>query len=163
MPNKVNKTTRVVRDQKMIDGTKKHLSGVSITVAGKAVTEKDAVAVLQARVDATSAVQAARAAFRKAVADERAEVAQTKAFVSSFRRAVAIAFEGALDSLSDFGIDPPKQRKRPDVQQAAETVAKAKATRAQRGTMGPKKRLKVKGTVIETAPVTQVPPPKQPA
>jgi hypothetical protein len=65
--------------------------------------------------------------------------------------------------LADFGITPPKARTPLSADQKAAAVAKRKATRAIRHTLGPKQKKNIKGTVPATAPQNSAPPATTPA
>jgi hypothetical protein len=164
MSQLLKKSTRMARDQKLIEGTNAHLKGVSLVVANKTVTAAEAVATLQARIDATNAVSTARAALQNLLEAERKELADTKQFVLELLHAVKIRFSGAADVLADFGISPPKTRKVPSPEKKALAVKRGQATRAARHTLGPKQKLAIKGVVHDTATEAQVqaplPPPK---
>jgi hypothetical protein len=163
----INKTTTVSRDLKMIEGIKKHLGNVSsVVIASKSYTPQQCVDVLQARVDAVNAAAAARATFLNLVQAARAEIAQTKQFVSALRQAIYLMFSSAIDILADFGVPAHKARKPPPPTKTAVTVEKAKATRAARHTMGKKQKLAIKGTVsdaVGAAPAPASPPAPLPA
>jgi hypothetical protein len=68
-----------------------------------------------------------------------------------------------VQTLDDYGITPPKAHKPLTVEALSEKVALNLATRKARGTVGPKKRLEIKGSVETTtgpapAPSATVPP-----
>ena len=74
-------------------------------------------------------------------------------------------FGNASQTLADFGLSPRKERAPMTVEQKAAAAAKRKATRAARGTTGPKAKLAIKGTVpapVETAPPVTVTAPAKP-
>jgi hypothetical protein len=149
----INKTTQVTRDQQMIAGIEKHLNTVpSLIVAGKTYTPAQAVAVLQARIDAANAVSAAKATYVNLVQTQRTEAAQTKQFAAALRQAVYIMFSAAVDTLADFGISPHKTRASATVGIKAITVAKNLATRAARHTMGKVQKAKIHGVVPVATP-----------
>ena len=74
-------------------------------------------------------------------------------------------FGAASQTLADFGLSPRKVRAPMTVAQKAAAAAKRKATRAARGTTGPKAKLAIKGTVpapVETAPPVTAAAPAKP-
>jgi hypothetical protein len=67
-------------------------------------------------------------------------------------------FGDASEPLSDFGLSPRKTVK-PNLEVKSTAVVKGKATRKARGTMGPKKKKAIKGTVPQ-APASPSATPK---
>ena len=65
----------------------------------------------------------------------------------AYERFVLVAFAGATQTLVDFGLTPPKARTPLTANELAVRAAKAKATRAARGTTSKKQKLGVKGDV----------------
>ena len=155
MTVKTSKSNRITADQKLIDGIKKHLSGVSLMVLGQTLTDVQSVAVLQARIDAANNSIAVRAALQSAVKAERTEVANTKTVVAALRKAILIMFGDNADTLSDFGLVPPKKRTMPTVAKKTAAVKRAKATRAARHTMGKKQKAQIHGEVATTPTIEQ--------
>ena len=148
-PN-LNQQAQIARLQKLIAGIKKHLKGGSLVIAGKSYTADEAVALLQAKVDATLAVSPAKAAWTDVVQAADAQALQTKGFASRVRQSVK-AMYSQVEVLADFGIAPPKQRTVPTTEAKAQAAAKAKATRAARHTMGSVQKSKITGTVPVTS------------
>ncbi len=106
----------------------------------KSVFQDDSVAI-----DATDT---ARKATSESVLKEKATriraakvLAALRTFLISTKGAEAVAM------LGDFGLEPPKPRGRKSVASKAVAVAKAKATRAARGTKGPVQKQDTVGTV----------------
>lgn len=148
MTNTINKRgDRITADQAMITGLQKFLAQfATLPVAGKNMTLGDIVTVFQNRIATATAAQTAEAARTAAVKADRDERANTAGFVLAVRRIVLGMFAAAPDTLAVFGLKPPKAHK-PKVTTKAAAVAKNKATRAARGTVGPKKKLAIKGAV----------------
>jgi hypothetical protein len=137
---------RLDADQKLIDGVTKHLSQIdSLTVGSQKVAPADIVKILQTRIDAAHAVVAADAAQSAAVKKERDERAKTKKFVSSFRRMVSGMFSESPDTLAEFGLKTPRVGKLSADEKAA-AVARNKATREARHTLGKKQKLEITGS-----------------
>jgi len=157
--NRVNQQDRILRDQKMIEGIKKHLKSASIVVAGKTYTSDEVVAALQARVDAANAIAPAKAAWQDLVNTATTQTEQSKSLVSGLRQTVKVMFGQTAETLADFGIPAPKPRKVLTSEEKVAAAAKAAATRAARHTMGKVQKAKVKGS----APSTSSSGPAQPA
>jgi hypothetical protein len=157
MTNTNNKRgDRIAADQAMINGILKFLAQIAtLPVGATNMTPADIVKILQDRVNAGQAVQTADAARTAAVKADRDERAKTSAFMQALRRIVLGMFQEAPDTLAIFGLTAPKVRKSKVATKAA-AVAKNKATREARGTVGPKKKLTIKGAV-PTAPATPAP------
>jgi hypothetical protein len=158
---KVNRSQRQTGDQNLIDGLQKHASTLSsLTFGGTSHPTAAIIAVLQARIASGNAVPATRATWQSTVQADRDERTKTQTFVSGLRQALQLAFAGSIDLLADFGLKPRKQPAPRTPDEKAAAVAKAKATRAARHTMGSTQKAKVKGTVSPTASAT---PPAAPA
>jgi len=147
MTNTNNKRNdRIAGDEAMIAGVQKFFAQfATLPVGATNVTPADIVKVFQDRIDKATAAQTAEAARTAAVKADRDERASTDSFVKALRRIVLGMFEAAPDTLAVFGLKPPKARKTKVATKAA-AVAKNKATRKARGTVGPKKKLSIKGT-----------------
>jgi hypothetical protein len=147
-----NRPKQLAADQKMIEGVNKHLAQfASLSVAGQIVSSTDIVKVLQTRIDVSKAATAADAARTEAVKADHDEHAKTALFVSSLRRVVVGMFITSPETLAEFGLTAPKAGK-PSAATKAAAVAKNKATRKARGTVGPKKKLAIHGNVEPPAP-----------
>jgi hypothetical protein len=147
-----NRLNRQAGDQKLADGLTKHRQALAaLMIGGASHTVDDILAILQARLAAAGAAESTRATWQTAVKADRDERAKTKTFVSGLRQALLVAFTGSIDALADFGLSPRKLRVLTPEKKAA-AAAKAKATRVARHTVGPKKKLAIKGTVPQTAP-----------
>jgi len=150
--SKSNRQSRLAADQKLIDGVMKFLSTFgSLPVDSQVLTPAEIVKVLQTRLSAGQAVVAAQAAREAAVKADRDERAKTATFVSSLRRLVEAMFAQSPDTLAAFGLTARRVAKK-TVAIKATAVAKSKATRKARNTLGRKQKAKVKGTVPATPP-----------
>ncbi len=151
---KNSRNTRLTGDQSLIAGVQKFLGTyASLFIGSTKVTPADIVKVLQERIDASNAVLTADAARAAAVKEDRGKRAETTAFVQSLRRTVQGMFTQSPDTLATFGLKAPKPHKL-TVATKATALAKIRATRTARGTLGSKQKKKVKGTVAPTAPAT---------
>ncbi len=162
---KKNKLTQITSDQNMITGTQTHLAQLSsFPVGSQTVALADIVKVYQDRITTAQAAQTAQAAATAAVQANRDKRAQTSAFTAAFRRMVQGMFAESPDTLASFGLAPIKVGKR-TVATKANAIAKNKATRVARHTMGSNQKKDVKGTVDPsptTSPSTPVAPPAAP-
>jgi hypothetical protein len=152
-----NKTDRISNDRRLIAGIQKHLGkGGALFLDGKKYTGAQLVSLLQSRIDATEAIQPAKGAWRKMVKAERDHVAATKPIVDAARKVLLVMFASSVDILSDFGL-APLTRNEPKPETRVKAAQQAKATRAARHTKGRKQKLKIKGQVQATDPVTVSP------
>jgi hypothetical protein len=134
-------------DQKLIDGTEKFLAKYpELPVGSQNMATTDIVKVFQGRIGTSKAVLTADAARTAAIKADRDERQKTSAFVQAFRRMVLGMFLQSPDTLATFGLKAPKAVKK-DVETKSTAVAKSKATRKARNTMGTKQKKTVKGTV----------------
>jgi hypothetical protein len=142
----VNRTAQQTADQKLIDGLDKHKAVITaLPIEGKTLTPAEAIAIVQARIDASNQSLTTKASAKAAVLSERTERAATKKFVSSLRQVIRSMFGASADILADFGLALPKPRK-PSPQKKVTAAAKAKATRTLRHTMGKKQKAAIKAT-----------------
>jgi hypothetical protein len=141
----VNRSAQQSADQKLIDGLNKHKAVITaLPIEGKTLTPAETIALVQARIDASSLSLTTKASAKAAVLAERAERASTKKFVSSLRQVIRSMFTSA-DDLADFGLTLPKPRKA-NPQKKVSAAVKAKATRVLRHTMGKKQKAAIKAT-----------------
>jgi hypothetical protein len=161
MTNQSNKRSdQIADDQAMINGIQKFLSPtVVLSVGSQAnLTPADIVKVFQGRLTAGQAVVTAEATRTAAVKGNLDERSKTAAFVQAFRRIVVGMFQESPDTLAVFNLAAPKAATK-TVATKATAVAKSKATRVARNTLGSKQKSKIKGTV----PVASTEPAQTPA
>jgi hypothetical protein len=150
MTNPKKRADRMADDQAMIDGiTQFFAKNAKLTVGSTPMLPAAIVAVFQARIDSAKAVIAAEATAKGAVAADRNELATTAKFVRTFRRFVQASFEETPETLAIFHLTAPKVAK-VDVATKAQAKVKSKATRAARGTVGEKAKLKISGETPTT-------------
>jgi len=128
-------------------GLQKHLANGQLTFAGGTFTTAQIEAQLQLLIALRAAVNAARAATTAKVAAETAQAPALRAFMSALVECLRVQFGTQADVLADFGIAPKKARTPLTVEAKAAAAAKREATRAARGTKGPKAKLEIKGAV----------------
>jgi hypothetical protein len=155
MSASLKKDTAKVLAEQLVAGTKKHFSNAgSLMFGGGTFTPAQVEASLQAIVDLRTAVDKAKADTKAKVEAEKAQTPSLRSQMAAFVTFVRATFGNAPDILADFGLKPKKARTPPTTETKAAALAKTKATRTARHTMGSKAKKKVKGTVmtIVTAP-----------
>jgi hypothetical protein len=163
-----NKAAALAHVQALIAGTTKHFPDGSFTFGGATYTTASLIQVLQGLVKTMTARDAAQAGAKDAVAAEKAEQLRVGPTLLALKRYVLLAYANTSQTLADFGLTPPKARAPLSTEQRAVVAAKAKATRAARGTTSKKHKLAVKGNVtgVTVTPITaptKASPPAQPA
>ena len=90
---------------------------------------------------------------------------QVDPVVQGYKDILKVMFAGASQTLADFGLAPRKVPAPLTVEQLAARTAKLRATRKARGTLGPKAKKAIKGTVTPATnqPVAGPPNPPKPA
>jgi hypothetical protein len=147
MANNKGKATAAELATSLIAGIQKHLATGPMQVAGGTFTAAQVIAELQQLVVLRAAVDAARATATAKVAAETAQAPALRAFMSAIVQFVRTAFGSQADVLADFGLPPKRARTPLTVEQKAAASAKRTATRAARGTTGPKAKKGIKGAV----------------
>jgi hypothetical protein len=146
------------RAEQLAAGIQKHFgTGGSLVVAGTPLTPAEVLASMQTLADLRAAVSDAKAALQAKVAAEEAQAPALRRRMTAFVAYVRATLGNAPDVLADFGLKPTKTPEPLTVAQRTEAVARAKATRAARHTMGPQQKKAVKGTVttiVSSAPET---------
>jgi hypothetical protein len=161
------KQNSVVRAEALSEGTTKHFTNASqqLTIGGVVYTVTQVTTNLQEIVDLRTATTNAQASAKASVAAETAKLPALLLFLAAYVAYVKATFGQSPTVLADFGLPPKKARKPLTPAQKAAASAKAKATRAARGTKGPVAILAVTGNVIGvtvtpiTAPVAAAPAP----
>ena len=83
--------------------------------------------------------------------------------MAAYKKYLTATCGNAAQALGDYGIALPQVRKPLTVEAKSAKVAQGLATREARGTIGPKKRLKIKGTVAKATAEAPAPPAIVPA
>jgi hypothetical protein len=142
---KTNKDKTINNNRQAIAGVQKHFASTSsIVLDGKPTTPNDAIATLQAAIDASDAAASAEKAFHDAVAAQHAAIAKGNAVLRALKMLVTNQLGSSEGIFGDFGFTTPK-RQVPNEATKAAAVAKREATRAARHTMGPRQKSKIKG------------------
>jgi hypothetical protein len=142
--------------EQLIAGTGKHLAdGTQVKLAGGTFTPAEITSKLKQIVTLRADVDAAKASIKAKLAAEKTDMPALRILMGAMVTFVKAAFGTQPDVLVDFGI-VPKARTPLNVEAQAVAVAKRKATRAARHTMGKKQKKGVKGAVvgITVTPVT---------
>jgi hypothetical protein len=143
--------------EKLAAGVQKHLSTLAQVIIGSGTfTPVQVAAQLLAFAKLRNDVDAAKAALKAKLVDEKAQGPALRAFFYAVLLFVRAAFGNSPDILADFGLAPKKGRTPQTVEQKAAAAAKRAATRKARGTAGSRKRKAIKGDVtgVEITPVT---------
>jgi hypothetical protein len=144
----LNRMEKQTADQALIDGFTKNAKTVtSFLVGGATIKASDVITALQARIAAANTAQSTRATWLAAVKANATARASTQTLVSNAVQALKVMFAGSIESLAEFGLKPRKVRTAPTPEEKVAAVAKAKATRAARHTMGSTQKKSVKGTI----------------
>lgn len=145
-------------------GVNKDLTKAGMNVTGQMVAQAALDTELSADLALYAAVDQAEAALKTARANLTAAVPNMRARYAVLKQAVINQFGAANPQLADFGIKPKGPRKQQTSAEKALSAAKRKATREERGTMGPVEKLAIvgatptvtigpSGTTITPAPV----------
>jgi hypothetical protein len=128
----VTKAEALAYVQAVIAGTLKHFPSGNFTLGGTAFTTASLVALLTSLANAMTALIAAHANVKDAVAALATVESNVGPVLRAYVKLVRAAFNTSTQSLADFGIQPPKARTPRTSEQNAAAAAKAKATRAAR-------------------------------
>jgi hypothetical protein len=156
MSKGTGKSNQASRVKQLILGTKKHYANGSaeLQVAGATFTVTALTQLMQDFVDNREAVEASKAAMKAKIEAERTHAPSQIAVIHAFETIVKGTFGTSADVLADFGLAPPKARTPLTAEKKAVAVAKRKATRAARHTMGKIQKKGVKGAVSAALVVT---------
>src|ERR1039458_9725419 len=116
--------------------SQKHFPNGSFTIGSTTYTTASLVQVLQGLANTMTALNAAQAGAKDALAAEQGAETMVGPIVRAYRRPVRAAFANATQTLADFGVAPPKVRTPLTTEQKAAAAAKAK--RLARGTTSKK-------------------------
>ena len=148
--------TVLTQMQAIIAGIEKHFPNGTFTLGNTAYTTATLTQALQGLANALSDLSAAHAHVKQAGLTLTEMQTKVGPLVRNCKSFILAAFGTSPLTLADFGMLPTKARTPLTTEQKAGAVAKSRATRKARGTMGPKKRLTVKGDVtsVTITPVT---------
>ncbi len=154
---KKGKTSDAVLAGKLIAGIGKHLATiVQLMFASGTFTPAQVVAQLQTLIALRKDVSDARATLEARLAAEASQAPTLREFMLAFVAFVKATFSKSPDVLADFGLAPKKAATPLTAEETVAKVAKGKATRQARGTMGTKKKQEIHGDVtgVVVTPVT---------
>jgi hypothetical protein len=136
---------------KRLQALESHVAaGTTIALNGRKMPLADVVAIYQGRLDTAAVLAAKREETKIALAADRsAERARLDAD-KALRAWVATEFGAESREALAFGFPPAKKPVR-TAQDKADAAKLAQATREARHTLGPKERLKIKGTLPPAA------------
>ncbi|HTQ48744.1 MAG TPA: hypothetical protein VMI75_38565 [Polyangiaceae bacterium] len=147
----MNKSDRVKMYGDMIDGLQTVVgSNGVVTVKGVVTKVSDCSAVLQTAVDAPAATTKANAAFRQAVAQERAANTAANAMYLGVKQWAAVQYGNQPTVMAQLLGTTLKEKKAPDVATKAKAADKSRQTRAVLGTKGKKQRKAAKAAAAST-------------
>jgi hypothetical protein len=152
MSTRKSKVYLIAAINAMITGLQQHLSGQSLVVGGSSITVSDLIAKLTSFVAQLNSSSAAKATWQQQVlATKTAETTEFNPLWAALTRSIEGMYGPTAGVLSDFGIKPEKKPER-TVKSKAVAIERNLATRAARGTTGPKKKASIHGTVPSPAP-----------
>jgi hypothetical protein len=156
MANNSNKNGKATRLTQVIAGARKHFpnGAQTLTLDGAPTTIDAVLNAFQAFITARAAIVAAQANVHDLVAAEKAGLPALNALVTAFIAFVRAQLGPNAGALADFGVPGRKTPAPRTAEQKAVTAAKRKATRAARGTMGPKAKQAVHGDITAQLVVT---------
>jgi len=143
---KMNKSTRLERNQAISIGLRKLPPKTMIPMNGKLVKASDAAEMFESGIESTKHVAAARAAYLQAVARANAAEVTLRTLIQPIKSFVQHTFGERSHEAAAFGFEPRKPR-RVSVEVRCEAVEKLRATRVARGTLGPRQRARIHGHV----------------
>ena len=152
--SKMSRSDRKARNAKVVAGIDKDLAplGDPVQIGGEKLALSSLKSVFTDDSAAIDATDSARKAAQSAVLHEK-DTKSRAAQAMKKLRTFLLGYYGAqaVTVLADFAMEPPKSTGTKTVAAKAVGVAKAKATRAARGTKGPVARKAVVGHVDEGA------------
>jgi hypothetical protein len=153
--NKTDRSTVKSNNVTFMTGLAKHAADVpSVSYGNETLKTADVIASLTAANAAADAAAAARTAWLARVQASHAQATETQAMVAKVKKALLVKFAGQPEVLGDFGLTERKPPTPLTTEQRAAAIAKAKATRAARKTMGSQQK---KGVIGNVAGVTVTP------
>jgi chorismate mutase len=144
------KAQKIQSDTQLMNGMQKNFPSTTFTIQSGQQTTAQVATVLTARINAAQAVLTAKAAYHSAVVAYEQEEEQTEPLVQGIRQTILTMYSASPQILSDCGVSARKANTPLTAQQKVVAAAKAKATRAARGTMTAKEKAAIKGTVPAT-------------
>jgi hypothetical protein len=144
---KISKAQTLANVQAIIAGTQENTPDASFTLRNTSYTTASLVELLDTLTSAMTAQNAIDAMAKDALLAVRAADAKVAPVLKAYRRHLLTTYGDAAQTLALYGLAPEKERTPLSVEARALKVARNQATRKARGTLGPKKRLAIRGTV----------------
>jgi hypothetical protein len=157
---KPSKASALEAVRALMAGTEKHTPNGSLTFGNATYTAASLVQMFENLADAMTAHDVAQAKAKDVLLALRDVVAKVAPVVRGYRRFLVATYGDATETLSDYGLKPPKARVLHTSEQKASAAAKRKATRKARGTMSMKQKASIHGVV--TTPAAPPPAPATP-
>ncbi|MGH7272745.1 MAG: hypothetical protein ACREJ3_20135 [Polyangiaceae bacterium] len=155
----MNRDAVLNRNRQAIAGITKHFASTpTLALDGSPSTPKEVIATLNAAINAVDAAATAEKALHDATTAQHAAIAKGNAVLTALKMLVKNQLGSAAGVLGDFGFQSPK-RKAPDEATKAAAVAKSKATRAARHTLGKRQKATIKGQGPAATPTAAATPP----
>lgn len=127
--------------QGLLEGTRKHLAAQGTFVMGGEKHDAQSVeAFLVESLVPYQEVETLQRQLQSALAVRAEREDATKRFAVDLADALEVLLGRDREALAAFGLAPPKKRRALTMAELVTRAAKAKATRAARGTMGPRQR-----------------------
>jgi hypothetical protein len=155
MPHTITPLT-VAEYQALVSGIPKYCPKAIFSFASQTYTAAQAVKIIATVLSAVSATANAKTALTDARQAEATTVAQNAPLVSFIRSNIAAQFNNNTTTLAAFDIQPKKPRQPLSPAARLAASAKAKATRAARGTGSKKQKATISGNVtgVSVTPIT---------
>jgi hypothetical protein len=161
--SKQSKASLLALIQGLIAGTQKHSPNGQFQLGNVTYSSASLLQVFQNLQTAITAQDVADASAKDALLATRDAETTAKPLITAYRRYLQTIYGKASQVLVDYGLTPAKAPKPLTVEAKAAKVKLNLATRKARGTVGPKKRLEIKGTVESAAEPVSVSPTAAPA
>jgi hypothetical protein len=160
MSKTTGKEAQAIRVKQLITGIQQHFpdASVKLTVGSVTYTVAELTALFQSFVDLRAATDAAKSAVKAKLLAEGFQTPPIRGAVSAFVAYLKASFGNSPDTLADFGLSSRKATAPLTTEQTATAVAKRKATREARHTMGSQQKKAVKGSVAVTITSTPLAP-----
>jgi hypothetical protein len=146
-------TQRQPEDRQAVTGMQRNFTGLtSVMLGGKDYAPAELISLFQASVDAADTTDASERTYHDNVTSERQAEASLAPIRKALRTFLIARYGAASTKLKEFGVIPPKKKRKPDAATLAQAVQTAKATREARGTMGKRAKAKIKGSAAAPVP-----------
>jgi len=149
-----SRTQMVQADTQLLNGIQKHFPSTTFTIQSGPVTTAQVVDALNGRITSAQAVVTAKLGYHAVVVADEQEVQKTDPLVQDVRQSILTMYSTSPQVLSDCGVSPRKLPAPLTPEQKVVRAAKARATRAARGTMSAKKKAAIVGSVPETITIS---------